>query len=66
MRKNKRVVALFNLSNEDKSININLSVLGCLSDYDATELWTKETTKVSDGTLSQTVAPHGVKIYRLS
>ena len=62
----KRVVALFNLSGEEKNISINLDFLGYSYDYTATELWTKDTIKVSDGTLSQTVAPHGVKIYRLS
>ena len=62
----KRVVALFNLSGEEKNISINLDFLGYSYDYTATELWTKETAKVSDGTLSHTVAPHGVKIYRLS
>ena len=61
-----RVVALFNLSDEDKNININLCDLGCCGDYNAVELWTKETTKVSDGTLSEDLAPHSAKIFRLS
>ena len=60
-----RVVALFNLSNEDKNISINLCALGCCGDYNATELWTKDTVKVSDGTLGVDIAPHSAKIFRL-
>ena len=60
-----RVVALFNLSGEEKNISINLDFLGYSYDYTATELWTKDTVKVSDGTLSEDLAPHSAKIFRL-
>lgn len=61
----KRVVALFNLSDEERTISVSLDELGYCGDYKATELWTNETAKVSDGKFSQTVVPHGVKIFRL-
>lgn len=61
----KRVTALFNLSDEEKAVTVSLKEVGCHGDYNATELWTKETLRVTEGTVKETVAPHGVKIFRI-
>ena len=58
----KRVIALFNLSDEDREISLDLAKYGFESGK-ATELWTKEE-YTADKVLSLTVAPHGVKIVR--
>ena len=58
-----RVIALFNLSDEEKEISLDLKE----QDFNggtATELWTKEEISVGDA-LTMTVAPHGVKIVRI-
>ena len=62
----KRVVALFNLTDEEKEITVSLKEVGCHGDYMATELWTKETVRITDGTVTEAVAPHGVKIFRIN
>jgi hypothetical protein len=65
-KEGKRVVALFNLTDDERDITVDLSCLGCSSDYDVTELWTKETDKIKDGVLTMTVNRHGVKIVEIT
>lgn len=60
-----RVVALFNLSEEEREISLNLDKYGFEGVSCAVELWTKESIEIFDNTLSSAVVPHGVKIMRL-
>lgn len=60
-----RVIALFNLSDEIREISIDLLKYGFEGKEEGTELWTKETIKLCDNTLSSAVVPHGVKIVCL-
>ena len=65
-KEGKRVVALFNLTDDERDITVDLSCLGCSYDYDVTELWSKETDKIKDGVLTMTVKRHGVKIVEIT
>ena len=65
-KEGKRVVALFNLTDDERDITVDLSCLGYSYDYDVTELWTKETDKIKDGVLTMTVNRHGVKIVEIT
>ena len=60
----KRVIALFNLRDEEREISLDLSEQGISLSGTVTELWTKESYDISGDMLTLTVAPHGVKIVR--
>ena len=59
------VVALFNLSDEEKEISIDISVYGMDGTYTAYNLWTKESTKNIEGVFSAVIPPHATVIVRL-
>ena len=59
-----RVIALFNLSDNEKEISLELSEPGINTSDTATELWTKEKITGIKDTLSMIVSRHGVKILR--
>ncbi len=58
----KRVIALFNLSDEAREITLDLTAYG-FDGGNATELWTGESI-TAEGILTAEVAPHGTKIFR--
>lgn len=60
-----RVVALFNLSEEEREITVDLKIYGFEGKRSGTELWTGEIIEISRDILSSAVVPHGVKIMRL-
>ena len=60
-----RVIALFNLTDEDREISLDFKKYGFESSYKATELWTKEETSFKDE-ISYKVNAHGTAIFRLS
>ena len=59
-----RVIALFNLTDEEREISLDLAKYGFECGC-ATELWTKEEISVGD-VLTMSVATHGVKIVRIT
>ncbi len=59
-----RVVALFNTADEEREIAFDLNKFGFDGNFIATELWTKETAKVTD-TVSAIIPPHATAVYRL-
>lgn len=60
-----RVVALFNLSEEEREITVDLKIYGFEGKRSGAELWTGEIIEISRDILSSAVVPHGVKIMRL-
>jgi hypothetical protein len=60
----KRVIAMFNLSDEEKEISLNFKEHGIELSGTVAELWTKEKYDVEGDVLTMTVKPHGVKIIR--
>jgi hypothetical protein len=63
-KKGNPVIALFNLSDEEKEIRADIMKYGFEGTYNATELWTKETASF-DGTVSAVLRAHATAIYRL-
>ena len=59
-----RVVALFNLTNEDREITADLRKYGLDGNYKATELWTKAEASFKDE-ISYNVKSHGTAIFRM-
>ncbi len=59
------VIALFNLTDEEKEISVDLNTYGITECYKGTELWTKEVCENISGVLKHTVAPHGTVIFKL-
>lgn len=57
-------IALFNAGEADSVVTVDLNNLG-ISVSKAYEIWTKEESAVS-GKISASVAPHGVKLYKLT
>lgn len=60
-----RVIALFNLSEEEREITVDLKMYGFEGKKAGTELWTGEIIEIRGDLLSSAVVPHGVKIMRL-
>jgi hypothetical protein len=61
-----KYVAFFNTGNErSETINLNLSELNLDSSFVAKNLWTKDTTELSNGLLSKEIAPHASAVFRL-
>ncbi len=60
------VIALFNTSDEEREVTAELAYHGIEGKYKGTELWTKEETEGIENTLTLSVAPHGVKVLRLT
>ena len=58
------VVALFNLSDNEREVSTDITQYGYEGAYKATELWTKEGTDF-DGTVSAVLKPHAAAVYRL-
>ena len=59
-----RVIAIFNLSDEEREISLKLEEYGFELGDTITELWTKESFGIDGCELKLTVKPHGVKIVR--
>ncbi len=59
------VIALFNLSDEEREISIDLSAYGLSEEYTTYELWTKEIQESIKGEFKATVNAHGTVIVRL-
>ena len=59
-----RVIALFNTSDEEREVSLELKKFGFDGNFTATELWTKKTEKFTD-TVSAVIAPHAAAVYRL-
>ncbi len=59
------VVALFNLSGEEKEISLDLSLYSMNGTYTAFSLWTKEKTENIKDSLSFVIPPHATTIVRL-
>lgn len=60
------VIALFNLSDNPSEISISLDKYGLSDTYNAFDLWTKEMENDVVSTYSAQIAPHAVKIVKLS
>lgn len=60
-----RVIALFNTSDREREIDIDLKGCGFEDKYTGTELWTKETYGDICGSFKVSVPVHSVKIIRL-
>ena len=60
----KRVFAIFNLSDEEREISLNLKEYGFELDSTVTELWSKDSYSVVGDELKLTVRKHGVKIVK--
>ncbi len=69
MSSGKVCVALFNISDEDALISVNLTELE--EDYESGEnknlyeLWDKQKSSTADGRIEADVSAHGVKVYRV-
>lgn len=59
------VVALFNLSDEEREVTAEIQKYGIESTEKTFDLWTKKTESACGGTLCYTIAPHAVKAVRL-
>ncbi len=59
------VVALFNLSDEEKEIAIDLAKFGINGKYKSTNLWTKEEKENIEGELKAEISPHAPLILKL-
>ena len=60
------VVALFNLSDEEREITVDFEMYGIEKGaYNATELWTKERLVTGKDSVSASVRPHACVIFRL-
>ncbi len=59
------VIALFNISDEEKEIGLDLEKYGLEGTFTAEELWTKEKDTFGDEIRCR-VKAHGVKVYRMS
>ena len=61
------VVALFNLTDEEKEVSVDFAVCGIEGGaYNATELWTKEASVTEESGITAKVKAHGCAIFRLS
>ena len=61
------VVALFNLSDEEKAVTLEFESYGIeKGNYSTVELWTKESSVTDRDGIKATVRPHGCAIFRLS
>ena len=59
-----RVIALFNTSDDEREIALELKKFGFDGNFTTTELWTEKTEKFTD-TVSAVIAPHAAAVYRL-
>ncbi len=59
------VVALFNLSDEEREASLDLVKYGISGKYTATNLWSKEEKEDIEGELKTVIAPHAPLIVRL-
>ncbi|MBQ8504358.1 MAG: glycoside hydrolase family 27 protein [Clostridia bacterium] len=59
------VIALFNLSDEEKEISVDLRHYGFEKKYEGINLWTKEKTEGIEGTLTAKINAHAPLILRL-
>ena len=57
--------ALFNLSGEDRRMDVTLEELDICGTRQAVELWSEEKVDISDGRLGTDVKSHGCKLFRL-
>ncbi len=64
-KKGNRVIAMFNLSSEEREISLDLVKYGFEGSFTAYELWTKKEYENITDELTLTVTPHGVKIISL-
>ncbi len=60
-----RYLALFNLSDADATLEVDLALLGAATSYDVRDLWAQRDVGSIAGVLRQSVPPHGAKLYRL-
>ena len=63
---NNDIIALFNLSDEERTVSLDISVYGMNSTYTAFNLWTKERAESVEGVFSAVIPPHATVIVRLS
>lgn len=59
------VLAVFNLSDEEKCFSVSLDDCGVETVTCATELWTKEKVEIENGVIDLTLKPHSVWVARL-
>lgn len=59
-------VAFFNLGNTKTLISISWQDLGIEGKYSVADLWEKKELSISDGTFTETINPHGAKVFTLT
>ena len=62
---NKPLIAVFNVSNENAEITVNLSKLNLKGEYTLRDLWTKTDIETVKDKFSCSVNTHGAKLYKL-
>ncbi len=60
-----RYLALFNIGDQAATLETNLTLVGSADRYAIRDLWSKSDLGTVQGTMSQKIAPHAAKLFRL-
>ena len=66
IREDADYVALFNFTEEETKVSVDLSPEGVTGTLDGRELWDGETATFADGKIASSVAAHGAKLWKLT
>ncbi len=58
-------LALFNIGDEQSSVDVDLALVGDAASYEVRDLWSKTDSGLAQGHWSQKLAPHACAFYRL-